>query len=221
LGELDAEYRHDPLRHDTQHVNVVATVGLRAIAGTTQETHPTRPNVVAMNESKRSIGDTIGQLLVIAILIAILIGAIVLLRDFIDSHNSSSGAPTYNFSCCAALNPNVAYHPGETIRLAWTPVETPSSQFTSKSITLAASLSRSYASIQAIKSIVKPDSSTAGLVPFIATVGPLHVSSRSDVTPVMTLRIPANARTGYYDLITTATERDYSWSGGAILKIRR
>lgn len=41
---------------------------------------------------KRSLGETVGQLVVIAILIAILIGAIILLRDYVDSHNSS--APT-------------------------------------------------------------------------------------------------------------------------------
>jgi hypothetical protein len=41
---------------------------------------------------KRSTRDTIGQLLVIAILIGILIGAVILLRQFIDSHNTSDAA---------------------------------------------------------------------------------------------------------------------------------
>jgi hypothetical protein len=41
---------------------------------------------------KRSVRETLGQLLVIAILIGILIGAVILARQFIDSHNTS-GAP--------------------------------------------------------------------------------------------------------------------------------
>jgi hypothetical protein len=43
---------------------------------------------------KRSVRETIGQLLVIAILIGILIGAFILLRQFIDSHNTSGGPST-------------------------------------------------------------------------------------------------------------------------------
>jgi len=39
---------------------------------------------------KRSVGETIGQLVVIAILIAILIVAIIFLRQFISAHDSAA-----------------------------------------------------------------------------------------------------------------------------------
>lgn len=38
---------------------------------------------------KRSLGESIGQLVAILVLVAVLIGAIVLLRQFLDSHGSS------------------------------------------------------------------------------------------------------------------------------------
>lgn len=40
---------------------------------------------------KRSLGDTITQLIVIAILIALIIGSVIFLRQYIDSRNSSEG----------------------------------------------------------------------------------------------------------------------------------
>jgi hypothetical protein len=40
---------------------------------------------------KRSLGESIGQLLVIVILIGILIGAVILLRQFLDSHDTGQG----------------------------------------------------------------------------------------------------------------------------------
>lgn len=43
---------------------------------------------------KRSLGETISQLVVIAILIAILIGALIFLRQYIESHNTSSSPAT-------------------------------------------------------------------------------------------------------------------------------
>jgi hypothetical protein len=52
---------------------------------------------------KRSTGETISQLIVIALLIAILIGAVILLRQFIDSHNSTAAppaTPSFSYSCC-------------------------------------------------------------------------------------------------------------------------
>ena len=40
---------------------------------------------------KRSLRDTITQLIVIAILIALIIGSVIYLRQYIDSRNSSEG----------------------------------------------------------------------------------------------------------------------------------
>ena len=40
---------------------------------------------------KRSLGETITQLIVIAILLALIVGLVIFARQYIDSHNSSDG----------------------------------------------------------------------------------------------------------------------------------
>src|ERR1035438_31281 len=110
---------------------------------------------------KRSVGDTIGQLVVIAILIAILIGAVVLLRDYVDSHNSStptSTRATFSFNCCTGFNPDAVYRPDEIVHLSWTPVEASSATYPTRTITLTAYLSNSFASPEAIKSATRSGS---------------------------------------------------------------
>jgi hypothetical protein len=74
----------------------------------------------AMPETpKRSLGETIGQLLVIIILIGVLIGAIILLKDFIDSHSNSQSlsTSTFNRTCCTQLNATVIDHPGDVVHV--------------------------------------------------------------------------------------------------------
>ncbi|HXC18401.1 MAG TPA: hypothetical protein VNT80_00675 [Acidimicrobiales bacterium] len=172
---------------------------------------------------RRSLGDNVVQLAVIAVLIGILVGSVILLRDYISSHNSSppTSEPTYNFTCCTAFNPNVVYHPGEVVRLAWTPVEALPGDYPKRTITLTALLSTSYPSPAAIKSAVKSHSFSLTSGPFTAAAGQLHVSNRSGATPVMSIQIPGNAKTGYYDLVDTASQKGFSNTGAAIIKIRR
>jgi hypothetical protein len=173
---------------------------------------------------KRSVGETIGQLAVIVVLIGILVGAVILLRDYVDSHNApppSSTKATFNFKCCTAFNPDVVYHPGEIVRLAWTPVEALPGVYPSRTITLTALLSKSFPSALAIKSSTKSGAFSITSGPFIAAAGQLHVSNRSGATPVMSFQIPGNARTGYYDLVTTASQKGFSVTGGSIIEIRR
>ena len=81
---------------------------------------------------KRSVRESITQLIVIVLLIAILAAAVILLRQYVDSHNNAA-APT----------------------------------------------------------------------------------------PVISLVIPGNALTGYYEIVTTASQKDTSVSGGTIIEIRR
>jgi len=74
-----------------------------------------------MTESpKRSLGETIGQLLVIVILIGILIGAIIFLEEFIHSHANGESLSTsiFNFACCTSLNATAAAHHAHTVM--WT-----------------------------------------------------------------------------------------------------
>ena len=55
----------------------------------------------------------------------------------------------------------------------------------------------------------------------IAAADQLQVSNRSGKTPVTSFTIPGNARTGYYDIVTTAAQKDFSVTGGEIIKVRR
>lgn len=173
---------------------------------------------------KRSVGETVGQLVVIAVLIGILIGAVLLLRQYINNHNSRdpiSTKATFNFKCCTAFNTAAIYHPGEVVHVAWTPVEALPGEYPARTITLTALLSKSFPSAVAIKSSTKAGTFSTTSGPFIAAAGQLHVSNRSGGTPVMSIQIPGNARTGYYDLVTSASQKGFSVTGGIIIEIRR
>jgi hypothetical protein len=77
------------------------------IAKAARENSGPRPNVTFMVDTpKRSVGETITQLL---------IGAVIILRQYVESHNTShsiANEPTFTFTCCAGFNPAVVYHPG-------------------------------------------------------------------------------------------------------------
>ena len=84
------------------------TFDLTAFAKARGEILGAPPSVEAVADTpKRSVRDTIGQLLVIAILLALIVGAVIFARAYIDSHSSSTPASTkssFNVTCCAAFN---------------------------------------------------------------------------------------------------------------------
>jgi hypothetical protein len=88
-------------------LDVVKSFILPAIADAPPAISTLRPSVAFMGDApKRSVGETITQLVVIAILIAILIGTLIFLRQFIDSHNTSNSisyTPTSTLTCCGSL----------------------------------------------------------------------------------------------------------------------
>jgi hypothetical protein len=174
---------------------------------------------------KRSARETITQLVVIAILLALIVASVIYLRQYIDSRNASSPTPpvstkaTFSFTCCTAFNAAAIYHPGEDVRLAWTPVRATSGSSHQETITLSAMLSRSFPSPSAIKSGVKDDK-PVNVGPFIAETSQ-RVSNHAGATPVITIRIPNDARTGYYDLVTSSVEKGTALTGASIFKIRR
>jgi hypothetical protein len=76
-----------------------------------------------VNDSpKRSVGETISQLVVIAILIAILVVAIIFLRQFISSHGSDAPtSPTRSTQVFAAApKPSVSNRSGEASVISFT-----------------------------------------------------------------------------------------------------
>jgi hypothetical protein len=70
---------------------------------------------------KRSTKDTVTQLVVIALLIAITIVAILYLRSFIASRGSmgpSLSGSTFNVSCCTVSWAGAVHYPGMVVHLA-------------------------------------------------------------------------------------------------------
>jgi hypothetical protein len=172
---------------------------------------------------KRSLRDTVTQLVVIGILIVILIVAVIFFRQYVDSHdaNAAYSKPAFNFRCCTAFNTEELYHPGEVVTLAWTPVEELPGDYTSQTITLSGFLSHSFIDAADIKSSTKAGTFSATTGPFSAAAGQVRVSNRSGATPVSTIEIPGNATTGYYDLVTTASQRGFSVTSALIIEVRR
>jgi hypothetical protein len=175
---------------------------------------------------KRSVRDTVTQLIVIAILLALIVASVIFLRQYIDSRNTSDGSNVpvstqadFSFTCCSGFDASAIYHPGEDVRLSWTPLRETTGAIRRDTITLSASLSRSFHSPGAIKSSVKGGKGVnAG--PFIAQSS-RFVSDRSGASAVVVLRIPGNARTGYYDLITSSTQQGVTQTNASIFEIRR
>jgi len=73
------------------------TFDLTAFAPSDPENLTTTLSVGRMTETpKRTLGESIGQLLVIVILVGVLIGAVILLRQFLDSHAANQGVANLN-----------------------------------------------------------------------------------------------------------------------------
>jgi hypothetical protein len=176
---------------------------------------------------KRSVRETITQLIVIAILLALIVGSVIYLRQYIDSRNSSDGSSnvsvsskvTFGFNCCTGFDASAVYHPGEDVRLSWTSVPVTPGAPRKETITLSAMLSKSFPSAGAIKSGVK-DGRNVNVGPFIAESSQ-RVSNRSGAAPLVILRIPSDARTGYYDLVTSSSQHGVSETAASIFQIRR
>ena len=174
--------------------------------------------------SEGSFGDKVGQLLVIVILIAILIGAIILLENFIHDHTNSATASqsSFSYSCCTGLNGAVTYHPGQVLHLTWTPSKNPSSANPAATLTFTAFLSNSFASPSQLKSSTESIhySKERGF-PDSASAHQFHLSNQKGEPITMSIQIPKSALSGYYDLVTVVGEKHMSSTGETMIKVRR
>ncbi len=172
---------------------------------------------------QRSSRDIASQLGVIILLLAVLVGAIIFLDKYVTSHRSSSpppkSAPAYNYSCCTGWNANAVYAPGETVHLKWQKtVITPESARTEK-LTLTAFLSDRFASRAAIKASTKSGSFSVKSGPFVAATDRITLSNRSGSLPVSSLRIPGNAKSGYYAIAFTSEQKGFSVSSVETIRV--
>lgn len=165
---------------------------------------------------KRSRRDIASQLAVILLLIAVLVGAIFVLDKVVTSHTSIPPAPTskpvYNYSCCTGWNADAVYTPGETVRLHWFRQQITSSDSPMRKITLTAFLSNRFPSDAAFLSSKKSGSFTITSGPFAAAADRITVSNRSELLPISLIRIPGDAKKGYYAIACTSGQKGFSVS---------
>jgi hypothetical protein len=172
---------------------------------------------------RRTPRDLAGQLAVILLLIALLVGAVIVLDKVVTSHSATPPPTTltvsYNYSCCSGFSGVAAYHPGEIVKLDWYKQAITPGDFPKRTITLTAFLSKRFASVAAIKSSTKSGSFTLASGPFVAAAGKIQVSNRSGASPVSSIRIPGDANKGYYALAFTSGQKGFSVSSIEMIRV--
>ena len=131
-------------------------------------------------------------------------------------------ALTYRCSCTVVDEP---WHPGETVRLAWTAVPaTPGGG--GGRVVLSAALWGPYPSAAAARRDVlapagaRPPSTAGG-----GSTPPAHPISQSTVRaptaprPVVLLRLPAGCRPGWYELVTAADSSGSALTEAAVVHV--
>jgi hypothetical protein len=164
------------------------------------------------------------RIVMVLSVIAVLLLLVLVFRPTTSSPGRNSSAVTsngpyhaYQYTCCTASIMNAIYHPGEVVTVHWirsAPISTGSS---ATPITLSITLSGPYRTVK----LLKTDS--VGPHPRLgrtrATAVPVRVMDSAADSPVSTLRIPENARSGYYNLTTTTGTKNLTVSGSGVIRI--
>jgi putative heme iron utilization protein len=106
------------------------------------------------------------------------------------------------------------------VDVTWTPVANPQGSGPSEDITLRAFLSTTFSTPRTAKSSIEARHFPTIKGNFSAWSSRMHVSNHSDEVLQMSIRIPLSARSGYYNLATTTSQKDLS-TFGAIIQVRR
>jgi len=131
-----------------------------------------------------------------------------------DSHQA-----TFSYSCCSASFVDTIHHPGEVLKLRWiqltnAPTSTKQPAFR---IVLSANISGPFATVASLKSAFARSHPKYGDVNSKATA--IRLSNTKSANPVSSVRIPANAGNGYYELTTSVAGGSVTSGGGSILRI--
>ncbi len=126
---------------------------------------------------------------------------------------------TFNYECCSALLVNTVYHPGDVLKLRWIRLtNAPTTRKpTGVTIVLSASISGPFASVASLKSAFARSHPKFGEVNSKATN--IRISNRTFAKPVSSIRIPAKAGKGYYELTTSVAGGPVTQTGGSIIRI--
>jgi len=135
------------------------------------------------------------------------------------AQTKNSYPATFSYDCCRALLVNTIHHPGDVLKLRWirltnAPTTNKQPAFT---IVLSASISGPFATVASLKSAFARSHPRLGDVNSKATV--VRISNRKFANPVSSIRIPANAGKGYYELTTSVAGGSVTQTGGSVIRI--
>jgi hypothetical protein len=137
----------------------------------------------------------------------------------ITAHATSRAKATYSYSCCRSSVLDATYHPGAVIRLPWiATANTPGTSSAEVMVTLEATISGPYKTVASLKFAFAQH--TPRLGQFNAEAIHIHVSSDSAERYVSVIRVPSNAKSGFYELTTTTLMPSLVTSGGAVIRVR-
>ncbi|MGC4815186.1 hypothetical protein ACLQ29_32135 [Micromonospora sp. DT228] len=121
-------------------------------------------------------------------------------------------ATSVTYSCCEARDVDRPYQPGQTLTVHWA-VESPDEPGgTPPQVELTARLTGPFAAVGDLKAATEGTPTVPGLVTFAAA--PVRPSGTPDERPISTIVIAADAKPGYYNLVTAVVGGDNTASGG-------
>lgn len=169
---------------------------------------------MAAEQFVRSVRLPKSILIVIIVLSTLVLGPMTSGAQTKDSYHA-----TFSYDCCSAFLVNTIHHPGDVLKLRWirlTNAPTTSKQ-TGVTIVLSASISGPFANVASLKSAFARSHPKFGEVNSKAAV--IRISNRKFAKPVSSLRIPAKAGKGYYELTTSVAGGSVTQTSGSIICI--
>jgi hypothetical protein len=123
------------------------------------------------------------------------------------------GEAPVTYSCCADLDVDRPYQPGQTLTVHWTVEPSDHPGGTVPQVELTARLTGPFATVGDLKAATEGAQTASGLVTFAAA--PVRPSGTPDERPVSTIVIGQEAEPGYFHLVTSLVDDDNTASGGA------
>lgn len=140
---------------------------------------------------------------------------------FAPSNSFNAGSTgtlvSYNYSCCRAPMINTVYRPGELISAQWIRSTDAMRSTQPTSIVLSMKLSGPYRSVILLKLSSVGRHAKKGTT-FVAA-RPITLLSTVAANPWSTLRLPATAGAGYYNLTFTVHTKNLTVSGASIFRV--
>jgi hypothetical protein len=122
----------------------------------------------------------------------------------------------YQYSCCQDGDVGTVHHPGEAITLHWIVTAAPATGSTAAvPVTLSAVLTGPFPDVSTLKTAMASGSPPAALV----AAADVQTTDRAGGAPTSTLRLPALAAAGFYDVRTTVASGGGDLSADGIIRV--